>query len=308
VARSAQEIRSLVLETYARLKRDHFEVLGLERTATEAEIREAYGGFARVLHPDACHDPALEDLREKREAVFIRLSEAHEVLRDPASRAEYERAFEPSKLRSPRVAAAMTREGPGPDPPPAHVTPPPAHVTPPPAPVTPPPAPVTPPPAFSSPPASPASPKATSTPPIDERLMPERILAIAEERFEGGDYWEAIRQLEPMVPRAEGPTRARAMMLLARAYMKNPKWGKRAEGVLQSLLDENRRDVAACLVLAELYRDAHLPARARALYRRVLDIQPGHDAAASALAALEPQVEETPAPAPSGFAGLFKRR
>jgi cytochrome c-type biogenesis protein CcmH/NrfG len=96
------------------------------------------------------------------------------------------------------------------------------------------------------------------------------------------------------------------MMLLARAYMKNPKWRKRAEGVLQSLLDENRRNVEACLVLAELYREASLPARARALYRRVLDIEPAHDAAVSALAALEPQVEE--APAPSGLAALFKRR
>ena len=99
--RNAEEIRCLILETYARLKRDHFEVMGLERTATGAEVRDAYGDFARILHPDACRDPTLEDLREKREAVFIRLSEAYEVLRNAASRAEYERAFEPSKLRSP---------------------------------------------------------------------------------------------------------------------------------------------------------------------------------------------------------------
>ncbi len=282
MTRSAAEIRSLILDTHARLKRDHFEVMGLERSATQAEIREAYGSFARILHPDACHDPALEDLREKREAVFIRLSEAYEVLREPASRAQYERAFEPSKLRSPRPAATVTREKPGPEPPRA---------------------PVPAPPALSSPPPSPA---ASPVLPIDARLLPGRILEIAEKSFQHGDYWETIRQLEPMVPRAEGPTRTRAMMLLARAYMKNPKWRKRAEGVLQSLLDENRRDIEACLVLAELYREASLPARARALYRRVLDIEPGHDAAASALTALEPQAEETPAP--SGFAGLFRRR
>ena len=136
--------------------------------------------------------------------------------------------------------------------------------------------------------------------------MPERILEVAERLFENEEYWETIQQLEPMVRRAEEPTRARARMLLARAYMKNPQWRKRAEGVLQSVLDENPRDVAACLVLAELYRDANLPARARALYRKVLDIQPWHAAALKALAALEPQAEE--ARAPSGLAGLFKRR
>jgi tetratricopeptide (TPR) repeat protein len=306
VARSAQEIRSLILDTYARLKRDHFEVMGLERTATEAEVGEAYGGFARILHPDACQGLALEDLREKREAVFIRLTEAYEVLRDAASRAEYERAFEPSKLRSPRARLVTTSGTPGPGvPPPAPVAPPPAPMAPRSAPVTPPPAPAAPLPALSSPPPTPAASKKPSTSTIDDRLMPERILEVAERLFENEEYWETIQQLEPMVRRAEEPTRARARMLLARAYMKNPQWRKRAEGVLQSVLDENPRDVPACLVLAELYRDANLPARAKTLFRKVLDIQPWHRAASKALAALEPQAESAPA---SGLAGLFKRR
>ena len=109
--RSVEETRTLILETHARIKRDHFEVMGLERTATEAEVREAYIGFARVLHPDACRDAALADIREKREAVFIRLSEAYETLRDPASRAAYERAFAPSRLKA-RVAP-VTSSSPG---------------------------------------------------------------------------------------------------------------------------------------------------------------------------------------------------
>jgi curved DNA-binding protein CbpA len=293
VARSAQEIRSLILGAYSRLRHDHFEVLGIERTATEAEVREAYGGFARVLHPDACRDPALEDLREKREAVFVRLSEAYDVLRDAASRAKYERAFEPSKLRAPRARLVTTSGTPGPG-------------VPPPAPVTPPPAAAAPLPALSSRPSTPAASKEPLPSTIDARLMPERILEVAERLFEDEEYWEAIQQLEPMIRRAEEPTRARARMLLARAYMKNPQWRKRAEAVLQSMLDDDPRDIAACMVLANLYRDANLPARARALYRKVLDIQPRHALASKALAALEPQAEE--AQAPSGLTGLFKRR
>jgi tetratricopeptide (TPR) repeat protein len=136
--------------------------------------------------------------------------------------------------------------------------------------------------------------------------MPERILEVAERLFEDGDYWEVIRQLEPVVQRAEEPTRTRARLLLARSYMRNPRWRKRAEEVLQSVLDGNPRDVAACLVLAELYRDANLPARAKALYRKVLAIQPGQASAVHALADLEPRADD--GQGPSRLAALFRRR
>jgi hypothetical protein len=284
--RGVEETRALILETHARLKRDHFEVMGLERTATEAEVRDAYIGFARVLHPDACRDSALADLREKREAVFIRLSEAYETLRDPASRAAYELAFAPSKFKSPRVEPERKGVTSGTVAPAA---------TPVPTPPTPAPAPV---------PTPAPAPAPHNT--VDYRLMPERILRVAEGLFADGQYWEAIQQLEPMIPRAEGPTRARANMLLARAYLKNPKWKKRAEGVLQSLVQDNPRDVPACLALAGLYRDAKLLARAKSLYRKVLDVQPESAEALSALDELDPPRERVPVT--SGLAGLFKRR
>jgi predicted Zn-dependent protease len=167
---------------------------------------------------------------------------------------------------------------------------------------------VAPPPAAPPPVRSSPTPAASHepSPTLDARLTPERILATAEGFFENEKYWEAIQQLEPMVLRAEEPTRARAKMLLARAYMKNPKWRKQAEGVLQSLLDESPRDIAVCLVLAQLYRDVNLPARAKALYRKVLDIQAGHAAAVSALAAFD-QEAQAPA-AKSRLGGLFKVR
>ena len=277
--RSVEETRTLILETHARIKRDRFEVMGLERTATEAEVRDAYIGFARVLHPDACRDEALADIREKREAVFIRLSEAYETLRDPASRAAYERGLRAVEAQGPsgRAAAESRR---------TRRARPPGRTRPAPAPPAPTPGPL------------------DST--VDDRLMPERILEVAEALFADGQYWEAIQQLEPMITRAEGPTRARANMLLAKAYLKNPKWKKRAEGVLQSLVQDNPRDVAACLALAELYRDAKLLARARSLYRKVLAVEPGCAEAVSALEELDPPGERVPVTA--GLAGLFRRR
>jgi tetratricopeptide (TPR) repeat protein len=273
--RNVDELRALILSLHDRLRLDHFEVLGLERSATEAEIRETYAGYARILHPDACLDPALDDLREKREAVFIRLSAAHETLRHADSRASYERAFEPSKLRFPR-----------PVPPPPQPTPPPAAASPAPVP-------------------QPAAAPEPERPTFDPRLLPESILATADELFRQEAYWEAIQQLEPMIPRATGETRESAQLLLAQAYLKNPKWTRRAEGVLQALLAKNPRHVPAQLQLAEIYRASGLLSRARAAYEKVLEIEPDNVLASRALDFLEPKANE---PRQSGLASLFRRR
>lgn len=94
--------RMEILEAFTGLKhRTHFQVLGLERNATEAQVKEAYFRLARRFHPDVHHDPALADLRDKIEAIFVRLGEAYEVLRTPRIRAKYE-----SQIAPPRDTAA----------------------------------------------------------------------------------------------------------------------------------------------------------------------------------------------------------
>ena len=63
--------------------RDYYEVLGVPRTATTADIKKAYRRLARKNHPDL--KPAAE--REKATAAFQQINEAHEVLSDPDKRA-----------------------------------------------------------------------------------------------------------------------------------------------------------------------------------------------------------------------------
>jgi hypothetical protein len=69
----------------------HFGVLGLSAEATEAQVKEAYFRLAKRFHPDVHHDPALSDLRREVEAIFVRLGEAYEVLRNPRIRASYQK-------------------------------------------------------------------------------------------------------------------------------------------------------------------------------------------------------------------------
>ena len=72
------------------LRKNHFEVLGVPRGASDLEIKEAYFGLVKQFHPDRQTDPALADLRKELEALFIRIGEAYEVLGHPRRRARYE--------------------------------------------------------------------------------------------------------------------------------------------------------------------------------------------------------------------------
>lgn len=66
------------------MKRDYYEVLGLERDAELAQIKKAYRGLARELHPDVNdHDPDAE-------SKFKEATEAYEILCDPEKRRVYD--------------------------------------------------------------------------------------------------------------------------------------------------------------------------------------------------------------------------
>lgn len=66
---------------------DYYELLGVERSATEKEIKSAYRKLARKWHPDL--HPAAE--KKEAEEQFKRINEAYEVLKDPDKRARYDR-------------------------------------------------------------------------------------------------------------------------------------------------------------------------------------------------------------------------
>ncbi len=65
-------------------KRDYYEVLGVSRGASEAEVKKAYRRLAHDHHPDV--NSGDEDAEER----FKELTEAYEVLSNPESRRAYD--------------------------------------------------------------------------------------------------------------------------------------------------------------------------------------------------------------------------
>ena len=64
--------------------RDYYEILGINRNASEKEIKSAYRRLARKHHPDV--NPGDSTAEER----FKEINEAHEVLSDPEKRSKYD--------------------------------------------------------------------------------------------------------------------------------------------------------------------------------------------------------------------------
>ena len=280
----AAERRREILEAWEGLKtRNHFEVLGLARSVGEAEVKEAYFRLAKRFHPDVHHGASLGDLRDELEAVFIRLGEAYEVLRDPRKRGDYE-----ARLGRPRPKPVGEAGGgpakPGPSEPPA-----------------------------PEPPRDPEE-EARATEEAVRRAAKLLDQAKVLEQEKPGEpehqrlTYDAIQLLEPIVDTLEGKARLRAQLLLARGWAKNPKWAKRSEELLLKASRENPQSPEAWALLGDIYAERGLRTRAVTMYRKVLELKPDHEEAAQFVAANASEPEPPEDEGGSGLLGrLFKK-
>jgi curved DNA-binding protein CbpA len=254
----AEERRREILDAWEGLAtRNHFEVLGLARNVGEGEVKEAYFRLAKRFHPDVHHGASLGDLREKLEAVFIRLGEAYDTLRDRGRRTDYE-----ARLGRQRPQAAGDGAGaPRPGPPPRPGEP------------------------------APAEPERDKE---EEARMAEMSLHKAAKLLETAKALEAekpnepehqrltfdaIQLLEPAVERLSGKQKLRGQTLLARGYSKNPKWLKRAEELLLTVTRAQPENAEAWSILGRIYAERGIKSRALSMYKKALELKPDNEEA-----------------------------
>lgn len=92
---------------YAVEYKDYYNVLGVERTASDDQIKRAYRKMARKYHPDVSTEADADDR-------FKEANEAYEVLRDPEKRAAYDR-IDPNRPHSGNAGGAGFQAPPGGD-------------------------------------------------------------------------------------------------------------------------------------------------------------------------------------------------
>ncbi len=101
---------------------DLYEVLGVTRKASEADIKKAYYQLAKKYHPDRVHKTSSPELKTAVEKVFAKISDAYERLKDTESRKRYDLQIGSKASSSPPPPSKVpTQSAPKPTPTPTPV-------------------------------------------------------------------------------------------------------------------------------------------------------------------------------------------
>ncbi|MBS2015155.1 MAG: DnaJ domain-containing protein [Deltaproteobacteria bacterium] len=80
-----------ILDLYYRLDDlDHYTLLGVPKTADKKTVKRSYFELAAMTHPDRFFKKNLGSFKPKMEALFGRITEAHDTLIDPERRTDYD--------------------------------------------------------------------------------------------------------------------------------------------------------------------------------------------------------------------------
>ncbi|XP_041353139.1 dnaJ-like protein 60 [Gigantopelta aegis] len=108
-----QEKHHLQIQQNRCCSRTHYEVLGINKSATSKEIRQSFIKLSKKLHPDINKDP-------KTHERFIKINEAYSTLIKPSNRKDYDQTlayrvkakqYEASTVYGPHTSGSSSRPG-----------------------------------------------------------------------------------------------------------------------------------------------------------------------------------------------------
>lgn len=113
-----QAIREDIIAKHAALAQsNYYALLGLTRAASDPEIKKAYYAMAKKYHPDRHHSPYLQDIHGLLEELFMKITDAYELLGNPLERRRYDSSLRTEAPRGEGAYAGPAAPGPpGPDP------------------------------------------------------------------------------------------------------------------------------------------------------------------------------------------------
>lgn len=243
---------------------DLYEVLGVTRKATEADIKKAYYQYAKKYHPDRAHSSNIEELKQDLEKVFAKITEAYEKLKDPELRRKYDEQIrnrpestQQHPTSQPQQPVQQTPQAP------QSVAAQPLQAT-----------------------AQRAN-SATSTtgrPGAKTPEMAELNFQQGKQASERGDIVRAVYLLREAV-NINGENKQYKLALI-QALMRNPKWFKEAEERLNELIKEEAFNPQYHLMLGQIYKQLDMKTRAEAKFKEVLQLEPNNRIAKRELSSL----------------------
>jgi curved DNA-binding protein CbpA len=252
---------------------DFYDVLGVTRQATMAEIKAAYYHLAKKYHPDRYHQRDTGDLRGKLEALFAMITQAYETLSQPVQRAVYDDRIRKASgslpkpvgrttpLAAPEPAVKEPRVADGDWPVESTLKPSDGEQFNGDSPVLPP---------VELPLTEPIPGKATSH--LPPAQMAEVYYQQGRARFERKEYHAAVHLLREAIKL--DPNRAPYYYHLGIALIRNPRTRREAERYLSKAAQLEPYNAQIRVKLGLLYKEAGLHKRADIYFREALKMDP----------------------------------
>lgn len=222
-----------------------YEVLDVDARASSGEIKQAYYGLAKRLHPDRFHRGADEGLRDRIQSAFARIAQAYEALKDETQRIAYDAKL---SKQAPSSAASPPMKR------------------------------------FDSRGANNSADDSAGVPLRGVQAAAASAQPTAEESFrqglamlKQGDHQQAAVHLSQAV--RIDPKQPHYHATYGEALMLDARTRRQAEAEFLAAISLNQRNASYRVMLAELYLSVGLQRRAEGELRRALAIDPQHSAA-----------------------------